>query len=300
METVYFNLSIDCEATQPAVNDPELGRAAVTGLAELLDGLNFRATFLVIPTDIEANSQLYRDVKKLGHEVGLHLHPAAQGYQEFLGVYDVAMQKKIISEAADRFAKVMGYTPTAFCPGYGSANDFTYGVLEELGFTHGLCSIPGRILPECASLWAGAPLFIHYANICNRMLSGTMNFVEIPATIDWESMMWGGKHPQDLRVELVDAKNHFYTIQKSLNRQINEKIPLKIIHAATHNTFDYSNKADFRRQTLEGIIKHSRSIAQKAGMEIVGTTMEDIAAKYRQLVKPQSGELKLDRRGYVK
>ena len=300
MEKLYFNVSIDCEATQPAVNDPVLGCAAITGLAEIFANEKIRGTFLVIPTDIEAHSNIYTEIKKSGHEVGLHLHPAAQGYQEFLGVYDAKIQKKIISEAMDRFSQAMGYPPTAFCPGYVSANDSTYGVLEELGFEHGMCSIPGRILPQCVSLWAGAPLFIHNANSCNRMLPGTMNFIEIPPTVDWESMMWGGRHPQDLRVELVDAKNHYYTIQKSLDRQVKENVPVKIIHAVTHNTFDYSSRTDFRRQTLEGIIRHCRGIAEKAGMEFVGTTMEEIARIYRELVKPQVEELKLDRRGYGK
>lgn len=173
---------------------------------------------MLSPPTLRAHQSLYKGLKRKGHEVGLHLHPAAQGYQEFCGIYDGETQEKIIKEAARLFAKIMEERPRAFCMGYGSANDYAYPVLIKLGFTHGMCSIPGRILPECASVWAGASLFMHYAHPDNRLLAGDLDFVEIPNTLDWESRMWGGKHPQDLRIELVDAKNHFYTIEKSLRR----------------------------------------------------------------------------------
>ena len=48
------------------------------------------------------------------------------------------------------------------------------------------------------------------------LLSGGLDFVVIPQTIDPDSRMWGGKTPLDLRVELVDAKNHWYTIHKAV------------------------------------------------------------------------------------
>lgn len=309
----YFNLSADCEATQPAVNDPSLGERATRGLAEVLEGergstlltapstsRGWRGTFFVIPTDVEAHASLYRELVERGHEVGLHLHPAAQGYAEFLGIYGPETQEKVILEAADRFAAAMGFRPRGFCMGYGSANDYTYPILVKLGFTHGMCSVPGRILPECASVWAGAPLFMHYAHAYNRVLIGDLDFVEAPNTVDWESRMWGGKHPQDLRVELVDAKNHFYTIEKAFRRQVEEEAPVKLIHAATHNIFEYGDPKDFRRQTLEGIVTHFKNIVGGGGFRPVGTTLEEAAGLFRQRVDRESEELKLDRRGYLK
>ncbi len=295
---VYFNLSTDCEATQSAVNDPALGERATHGLAAILHAEGWRGSFFVIPTDIEAHGALYQELAKAGHEVGLHIHPAAQGYAEFCGLYGPETQEKIISEAVERFVQVMGEPPQGFSMGYASANDYTYPILAKLGFTHGICSVPGRILPECASVWAGAPLFMHYAHAHNRILPGALDFVEIPATIDWESRMWGGKHPQDLRIELVDAKNHFYTIEKSLRRQIDEAIPVKLIHATTHNLFEYSDPRDFRRETLEGVIKHVKTVADNHGYQIVGTTLQQIANLYRERVPKEQIKLELDRRGH--
>lgn len=299
-KTVFFNLSVDCEATQPAVNDPGLGERATRGLAEVLAKQGWQGTFFVIPTEIEAHSSLYKDLSAGGHEVGLHLHPAAQGYEEFCGIYSAELQEKIIGEAADRFAQVMGSRPRGFCMGYGSANDHTYPVLVRAGFTHGTCSMPERVLPECASVWAGAPLFMHYAHPDNRLLTGDLDFVEIPRTVDWESKLWGGKHPQDLRIELVDAKNHFYTIEKSLHRQVEQKVPVRLIHAFTHNTFEYGDPANFRRKTLEGVISHSRNIVADSGFRICGATLAEIAGLYQKRVRKEKTELHLDLRAHQK
>ena len=296
---IYFNLSVDCEATQPAVNDAALGERAMHGIVDILEAEDWRGSFFVVPTDIEAHGPLYKQFHAAGHEIGLHIHPSAQGYSEFLGIYGAQMQRKIIGEAADRFAQVMGFRPRLFCPGYASANDATYSVLTELGFTHGICSMPGRVLPECAAVWAGAPEFMHYANAHNRLLSGSLDFVEIPRTADLQSMMWGGKTPQDLRVELVDAKNHSYTIKKSVAKQIEQDLPVKIVLAFTHNLFEYSDKNNFRRETLDGIISHFKNIVTEAGFEARGSTFADAVALYRERVEKVETTLELDRSGYL-
>ena len=301
-EKLFVNFFIDCEATQPALKDPALGERASEGFADVLEAHELRGTFHVIPSDLEASPQLYRHLAQRGHEIGLHIHPAADGYEEFLGVYGPQEQHEIISQAASRFAQVMGFRPATFCPGYGSANDHTYGVLYELGFRHGMTAIPTRVLPECCSIHAGAPLDVHYAHRHNRVLVGDLDFVEIPLTVDPDSRLWGGKHPLDLRVELVDAKNHWYTTKKAVDRQVAGKTPVKIIRGVTHNTFEYSQPGDFRRQTLVQMIHHIRTIAEAAELQMVPATADQIASAYRSAVPLGSAttRLTLDRRAYAK
>ena len=296
----YIAFQIDCEATQHAVNDAVLGERASTAFAEILEKEDLFGTFFVIPTDLKASGKMYQDLKANGHEIGLHVHPADMGYQEFLGVYGSDQQRKILSEASDRFAQVMGYKPESLCVGYVAGNDHTFSVMAELGFQHGMLSIPTRVLPQCTSVWAGAPLDIHYANAYNRILPGKLNLVNVPLTIDPDSRMWGGTHPQDLRIELVDAKNHWYTINKEIGRKIKNDSPVKYILSLTHNIFDYSDERDFRRQTLQKVIKNCRDIISSAGYEAIGTTMSDIAAKYRKkypLDRVEETVLKLDTSG---
>jgi peptidoglycan/xylan/chitin deacetylase (PgdA/CDA1 family) len=301
MGELLFNIQIDCEATEPAFGNPDLGKRAVLGLAELLEKENLKATFMVIPTDLQAHATIYRQLEAAGHEVGLHIHPAAQGYNHFLGIYSYANQVKIINEGMVVFANELGHPPVSFTPGYGSANDFTFPVLEELRFSHGLVSIPTRNLPQCACVWGNSPFDAHYPHRYNRCLTGDVNFVDLPATLDWESRMWGGAHPQDLRIELVDAKNHWYTIHKNVKRLMasGSKIPVKYIRAVTHNTFDYSDPRDFRRETLVGVIAAVRSIFEQEGSRLIAATGTEIAARYRELVPlpVTPPEMELDTRG---
>lgn len=299
--TFYVNWSIDCEATQHSVNDHDLGRRGALGFADVLDKNGLKGTFFVIPSDAESDPGLYRSIMERGHEVGLHLHPGDEGYFEFAGVMGPDEQHELVSKAKDRWAYAMGFAPVAFCMGYGSANDYTYGVLEDIGFRHGQVGIPGRRLVETASVWEGEPLYIHYANRWNRLLPGTLDFVDVPHTTDPESYMWGGKHPQDLRVELVDAKNHWYTIDKAVKRQIdNPAVPVKIVRGVTHNTFDYTDPGNFRYQTLQGMIDAMKNILGSAGCTIKTATIGELAGEFRAVVPKidPKDRLKLDRRGY--
>lgn len=300
-DKLYFSFLIDCEATQPAVNDKKLGERSSREFAATLERFGLKGTFHVIPTDIEASPKLYKDLRAAGHEIGLHLHPAADGYAEFFGIYGPDDQRKILGEAKDRFISSVGFEPGSLCIGYGSVNDHSYGVFHDLGFRHGTTCIPTRILPECASVHAGKPLDIHYAHRWNRVLVGDLDYVEVPCTLDPDSRMWGGKHPLDLRVELVDSKNHWYTIKKAVDRQLAAKTPVMQVRGATHNIFEFGDKKDFRRQTLEGIIRGVQSVADAAGLELVGVTTEEVAKVYRQAVPLGSTAtmLALDRRGYL-
>ena len=301
MTKMYLMMKFDCEATQHSIKDPDLGERAIRGLQEIMSETGTLGSFVAIPPDIQAHAAIYQEFESQGHEVGLHAHPADQGYEEFLGVYGPEEQAKILLEGMDTFADCMGRKPTVFCAGYGSANDHTFPVLEELGFTHGTVSIPTRDLPQCACVWGSSPLDLHYPHRYHRCLTGDVDFVEMPNTIDPESRMWGGRHPQDLRVELVDAKNHFYTIEKAVRRQLDagDSVPIKYIKITTHNIFDYSDPANFRRETLLGMLDATRRICDREGLELIPATMGQAAALYRAAVPlPEGGvSLKLDTRG---
>lgn len=297
---LFLSFFIDCEASQPAVRDLDLGRRASVGFANQLERRGMKATFHVLPSDAEPHAATYRDLSTRGHEVGLHVHPAVDGHQEFLGVCGPDEQHDILAQAGDRFARALGFGPQTICIGYMSTNDHTYGVLYDLGYRHGTCSMPTRVLPECASVHAGAPLDVHYAHRYNRVLPGDLDFVNIPPTVDPDSRMWGGRHPLDLRIELVDAKNHWYTIDKAVRRQVAAGVPVKILRVITHNTYDYGNPTDFRSLTLAGVIDHCLSIAAAHGLDPVPATGDRIAAAYRAAVPPGGAapDLRLDRRGH--
>ncbi|MBT4501641.1 MAG: hypothetical protein HOC74_28185 [Gemmatimonadetes bacterium] len=301
MERMLFNIQVDCESTQRSIADPGLGERAIRGMGELCSAAGLKVTFVVIPTDMEIHGAIYRELEAQGHEVGLHIHPGEQGYDEFFGVYGYEEQIGILREGIEVFAQQMGRKPECFTPGYFSANDHTFPALEAVGLRHGLVSCPTRNLPQCACVWGNSPLDAHYPHRHNRCLTGDVDFVDVPVTIDPDSRLWGGAHPQDLRVELVDAKNHFYTIEKGVKRQLTagDATPVKFIKALTHNIFDYADERDFRRETLLGMVDAMRLICERLEVEMVPATTADIATEYREKVPlPREGaKLELDIRG---
>lgn len=299
---LHFTIKIDCESTQPAIQDAELGRRSIQGFADVLEAADCKGTCYCIPSEVEANGDVYRDLRNRGHEVGLHVHAADLGYEEFLGIYGPDEQREVVRRSTDMFEQAMGYRPEGICLGYGSSNDYTRLVLHELGYRHGATQIPGRVLPECASVAAGAPLEPHYAHRWNRVLTGDLDFVEIPNTVDPDSRMWGGKHPQDLRIELVDAKNHYYTILKAVKRQLDGDRPIRVIVGCTHNIFEFGKPGDFRRETLEGVIQHTKRIAEEHELAFASMPEIEMAALYREAVALPTDNVKLslDRRGYAK
>jgi hypothetical protein len=301
MPILRFNIQVDCESTQRGIGDPSLGERSIRGLGEIFAENGVRATFVVIPSDMRVHAAIYRDLELRGHEIGLHVHPAEQGYGEFLGVYGFEEQVRMLREGIDAFGEGMGRKPHAFTPGYFSANDHTYPALESLGLRHGTVSLPTRNLPQCACVWGNSPQDAHYPHRFNRCLIGDVDFVDVPMTADVESRMWGGAHPQDLRIELVDAKNHWYTIHKAVKRQLaaGDGLPVMYVKALTHNIFDYGDPRDFRRETMHGVIAAVREICGREGCEFVPATTGEIAEAYRGRVPlPSSGiRLDLDTRG---
>jgi len=295
------NCTVDCESTQAYVNDAEMGMRGARGFRDVLERYGFKGTFFMIPGDAKADPAFYRELPERGHEVGLHLHPADEGFFEFTGVMGPDEQRRMIAAAKGRWADAMGFEPKSFCMGYATANDFTYAILDELGFTHGQVGVPGRSIPETACFWEGFPMDIHYANRYNRMYPGDLDFIDIPYTIDPDSRIWGGKACLALYIEQVDAKNHWYTIDKAVRRQKDDdSIPVKFLRSVTHNFHDFADPKNFRGQTLVGVIEGIRRILDREECALIPATMEEMAEEYRKRVpKTDIREvLRLDRRAF--
>ena len=274
--------TMDCESSHPNIADVDLGENAIRGFAEILESQGARGTFFLIPEEVRPFASLLAGLHARGHEIGLHVHPQSSGYRsDYLGAYSRAEQEEIFRRAGGEFESVLGFRPQSCRPGYCSANDATFPLLSELGYRQTSASMPGRRMTSLASNWSGAPLFAHYANPVNRFLEGGLDLVEIPISVDWESQIWGGLHCQDLRVEFTDAKNHSFLIEKVMNRQVSETLPLRCLVILTHNLFRYADQGDFRRQTMLGMLAAITRSAQKLGVEAAGTTIATAANAYR-------------------
>ena len=278
---IFVCWTIDCEATQKLVQDPDLGERAVRGFTKLLSDAEFKVTCFVLPGDAEACAGCYKDLALQGYEVGLHVHPHEMGYDDYCGGFDEEEQRKIFTEAKERFTGALGSVPLSIRTGSCSANDSTFPLTEALGFTACSHSMPGRDMTNLRSNWVGSPLSVHRTNRANRLLEGDMNLVEVPVSTDPDTMMWSGHHAQDLRVELFDAKNQRYFIDKLLGREKERDRPVRAIVALTHNIFEYGNPDDFRYQTLRQMVADFSELADKHQVKLIPATIGEIAEAFR-------------------
>jgi hypothetical protein len=283
---VYLCWSMDCEATQSAINDVQLGLRAIGGFVDIITQAGLQATLSVLPGDAAAYGRVLRQLDKQRFEISLHFHPQEEGYDDYCGAYSADQQRAMYGNALHKVADAIGWAPRTFNTGGASANDATFPVTAELGFKNSFHSIPGRNMTELRANWVGAPPYVHYAHPHNRLLEGGLDLVEVPLTTDPDSMLWSGRHPQDLRVELFDAKNQRYMIDKMLGREKGRSHPVPVLMFVTHNIFAFDVPHDFRRQTMLEMIDDCQSLAQKHDVNLIPATIERVAAAYRAAVPP--------------
>ncbi len=285
-----FCWTIDCESTREEIADPVLGERAVRGFAAILEEEGWRGTFFVTPEEVVALAGTIQRLAETGHEIALHPHPEPSGWPSpYLGTYSSEDQQRIIVGGLDCFERTAGMRPVSCRPGYASANDATFGVLAANGIRQTSASMPGRNMTALASNWAGAPLFPHFAHAHNRLLEGSLDLVELPISVDWETMIWGGRHPQDLRVEFTDSKNHSFVIDKFMRRQAAGQLLVKPVVAFTHNIFRYDDPRDFRYETMKGMIRSMKQVAGELGFGYQGCTIAEAAAQYRASAGQERG-----------
>ncbi len=277
---IHLSWTIDCEATQKAVNDAALGERAVRAFCDILLAAGLKATLYVFQADARAYPRLLRELASRGFEIGLHVHPQEEGYKDYCGAYTADEQRKMYSEAMERLSDALGFAPASFRTGSCSANDATFPVTAELGFPSCSHSMPGRNMPNLRSTWTRAPDWVHRPHKANRLLEGDLNLIEVPITTDPDSMLWSGGHPQDLRVELFDAKNQRYMIDKMIAREKARARKTRAIVVLTHNVFDYSDPSDFRTQTMKQMIADTSELARGHEVQLVPATVGEIAKRF--------------------
>ena len=291
MRKLHFCLTMDCErildeSPPGGPEDWESSRSAIEGFVRILQAERMHATFFIVPETAAKHADLWQSLDRDAFELGLHLHPQSLGdrsLQEYLGAYSGGQQRSMIQLAMDIWSEALGRAPRAFRPGNFSANDATFRVLKQLGFTHGSVSAPGRRSPRFRAVWSGAPAAVHRAHAAFRLVEGDMDFVEAPVTEDLTRMKTDSPQtglPRELRVEWDDEAGHALTIRNALDRMLAEPRPLITIVALTHNHVDYSSDNSPAPTALKGIIRHARAAASANDLELVPATIGQIRDAY--------------------
>jgi len=197
--------TMDCEPPQSEISEyanrksssgPEdyaESRQSIAGYIAVLDQYEYMPTLFVHPQVAMRQREFFLDLRDRGVCLGLHLHPYKmdESYRHDLGAHEYSTQREILAEATRRWEDALGYHPEYFRPGVFSANDCTYGLLEDLGYSGGSVSSPGRVLPSAAAVWAGAEYYPHRAHRGLRQLDGEADFADVPMTVDTDSPIQG-------------------------------------------------------------------------------------------------------------
>jgi len=195
-----------------------------------------------------------------------------------------------IEAARDMFRAHFGFSPRIFRPGCFSSNDFTYGVLHDLGFVGGSVSIPGRVWTERHCVWAGAEPHPHFANARFRQVPGELPFVDVPLSVDriggLRTHALGFQHYMDLRPggvysEQEDSGRDHAVLLRNIVRQLAEERPqLKTIVIDVHNDRDFLDKEATSARQLRTILTGLDPELATCGLRPVPATVEQAVDRF--------------------
>ena len=285
MEEVFIVFTMDCEriaSESPEGGGPSswrLSEKAIVGWSQVLERNKFRGTYFITPAAAERHASLFAKLESKGFELGLHLHPGSfrdLTFKWYLGSYEYKEQKEIIKLACEDWENALGWKPKSFRSGFTSANDFTFKVLNELGFKQTSTIIPWRNRPEVYAVWTGAFPYPHHVDLSNRLKIGSEDPFEVPITVNWRRMIKKGL-PLDLRIEAKCTLNtHLETIRMNLDKMIQLNVKTKAIVCITHNTQDYTNPMNRSRKILQFLIREIVKEIKNHEFEPVPATLEEV------------------------
>jgi len=294
-EPLYVCFTMDVERIgecSPTGGPPDwaFGARSVQNYCDVLAERHIPATLFVVPETAVMQGKLLRNIAaQTGAELGLHLHPQCwkDHYlnveaHDYLGGYTGEKQYAMLSEALEQVGDCLGDRPRAFRGGNVSANDDTFRVLTQLGFTHGSVSQPGRSVPRFKACWKDACLDVHFAHKAFRHVAGDLDFVEVPLTSDqMRTDHWTGVG--DVRIEGATAQEIAKAVRQEVGRQVGDDIPLKHICILTHNTVNYGANDlanNSRRGVLVEVLGFIEEIAKDLGLEVMGATLQMVRDAY--------------------
>ena len=283
-EKIYLAFTMDCERLHsdhqlvsrgegPITWEASAG--AITRFAEIVESGGGRATFHALPESARQHPELYRDLGRRGHQLGLHLHPCVFGqigtYLAGLARYPEPQQRQLLTAARDAWAEAIGEAPATFRPGNFSANNDTFRVCLELGMDHGSVSCPHRDAPDVVAVWTGAPPWPVVRN----------GFTDVPLTTAPKPPGVRG-FPYEVRIERTGTSPDempLFVTRMRLGELVQwpRNVPRCIV-CLTHSSVRYHEAPARELAVIQQIIRMTRAHAEQNGWEVeiapVGTIVE--------------------------
>ncbi len=298
MEPLFICFTMDVERirAQSPGGGPEswdVSERSIRSYSNLLNEQQYPVTYFLVPEAAEYHAELFRALQQRKNECGMHFHVESwrENYcnpSQFkaLGGYPGVQQHEMLGAARDQVQVALGIKPTAFRGGYFSANNATYTVLTDLGFTCGSTSLPGRRLPQRNAYWIGKRRDVHAVDAENRLRAGDLPFVDVPLSV--RLWLFGHLHPHgDTRFERArNIPDLQAAVRQSLAWQRDHQSPVKHLCFFTHNVYfydeDLSPPLNNRRKILHSFLSAIPSLATEFSLVPQGCTLSQIRDVYWQ------------------
>lgn len=291
---LYFNYSIDCELPlntsytgperQPHFGGPESwesAEASVRGFIEKMAAMDVGsgASLFVYPDVARHQQALYREMAAAGVEIALHLnglrYSRLQGDRaKWQGEMTEAEQREALRMAKADLEDTLGQPVLGYRACYGSANNDTLRLCDELGFRWA-SNASNRYRPEFAAYWSGSWPYARHASAASNLIPGNLRLFEIPLTVGLTVYYDENiRQPLDLRVETPPARlgesreKLRAIIEENIIEMDHRTVPLRAIIGGSHNTNPYGDPATDQAQNLEWVVRHARELAEKHGLEL--------------------------------
>ncbi|MAE61706.1 MAG: hypothetical protein CMJ49_10175 [Planctomycetaceae bacterium] len=291
---LFFNYSIDCETPRDerfpnAAESWEVTEASTRGFVGLMDELGVRdgATLFVYPDVVTHQRALYRDMADAGIEVALHLNGLRYSRltgdrAQWLGAMDYEQQRDALKWGKADLEDAIGRPCLGYRACYGSANDATFAILEELGFRWA-SNASSRYRPEFHSTWWGSWRYPHHASGQSQLIPGDLKLYEIPLTVGITVCYEGNTdQPLDLRaeapVELVGADRAAFRdiISENIVEMRRRHAPVRAIIAGSHNTRLFGETDAHERHNVASVVEHTRALADEHEMTFLAGSFAHI------------------------
>ena len=291
---LFFNYSIDCETPanteytgglerEPFFGGPEswdAAEASVRGFVERMHALGAGGgTSLFVYPDVARHQRsVYRELADAGVEIGLHLNGLRYSRltgdrAKWLGAMSFEEQRESLRTGREDLAESIGREVLGYRACYGSANRDTFKICDELGFSW-TSNVANRYRPEFHAYWSGSWRYTHHTSDVSNLICGNLALVEIPVTVGINVYYDEAIHqPLDLRVESPLSKIgdnrelHREVIEENIEEMSRREVPVRAIIGISHNTNPFGDTADYRSQTLDWVIRHTRELAAQRGLE---------------------------------
>lgn len=293
---LFFTYFMDCQTPKKPGGGPdqtwEIAEQAVRGIVDLFEerGLIHGLGLCSEPEVAAHQPALFNEMAQRGGWQAVHFQvrgyrpPGATedyDWERPLSFYDYEEQREVLAIAKDQWEQALGRQAESYGSCCLMGNDWTFPILDELGYRQSYVSGPGRYNPDpkVGHFWWGAYAFSHHASRHCRLVPGDLDLYEITVTTSLEPRQIGPVvwRPADYRPELECSYEQTMAIAEAwIEGMIRQDHPVLYLFAATHNTWDVGDKSHPRRQALETAIQVSRDLAEKLGLELVPASMADI------------------------